>query len=98
MSRPTKTTTVLGLPLDVHGVVRLQNAVKRGFTLLDAAIAALQGGSGIIATEITYDSGNPGDSNSTATTVGGALDDLYSKVTALTARVTEIEGGNSNSP
>ncbi len=93
MSRANPRTSILGLPLNVAGIVALQNSVKRGFELIDAAVGALQSGTGLTAAEIAYDSGNPGDSNSSATTVAGALDDIYAQLNVLNVRTDSNSQG-----
>lgn len=86
-------TTTLQLPLAAQGHVALMRSYRAAMVLIDSAIAALQGGSGISAAELLYDSGNPGDSNSVQTTVQGALDDLYSRVHRLEGRVDSNSQG-----
>lgn len=93
MARQSPQTANLGLPLRVAGVVALQQTVKRGFELIDAAIAALQSGTGIRAEEIAYDGGDAGDSNSTATNVAAALDELYARVRAVEDRTDSNSQG-----
>lgn len=78
------TTTVLGLPLKATGHVALAKSFKRAMTLIDSAIAALQGGTGIDATEITY---TADDSNSTQ-----AERSVAAELDALRARLTRVEG------
>lgn len=57
MTRPNPTTTFLGLPLNVAGLVAMQDSVKRGFQLIDAATQALVG-VGVSAEQVTYGEGS----------------------------------------
>lgn len=92
MSRANPKTTFLELPLNVAGHVALQNSVKRGFELIDAFAQAISAGTGLIASEITYD---PGESNSAeaVTTVQGALDDIYNRLIRVEGRVDSNSQG-----
>lgn len=86
-------TTNLGLPLRTTGSVQLGFSFRKAMVMIDTAIANIQAGVGLRAEEIAYDSGNPGDSNSGATTVAGALDDIYAQLNVLNAKTDSNSAG-----
>jgi len=89
--RETNKTPILGLLLRTTGIVAFAQSFKKNMVLIENAIAALQGGTGITADEVVYNGSV--DSNSGADTVAAALDDLYTKYAALEARTDSNSAG-----
>lgn len=87
--------TPLGFRTSVNGHVALSQTVRANALKAEELIQSLQGGvAALEAADIAYDSGNPGDSNSTATTVAGALDDIYSILNSIVAQIDSSNSGN----
>lgn len=77
MARQTPRTSFLGLPLTVAGHAGLQAAVARGFQIIDDFFSSFS----VAAEDVTFDP--TADSNSTATTVAEALDEMEAFVSGV---------------
>jgi len=89
-------------PLEGWEVWNIGDSTKYRFN--GAAWVAIAGSGTLVATDIGYDAGDTGDSNSAETNVGDALDDLYARIrsvggtpTASSVTYDSGDGGDSNS-